>query len=220
MISLQNISKRYRQKIVYESLTLDVPAHQLTVIVGENGIGKSTLLKMMAGIERPDSGLILYDAHVWSKKEQQRLIGYVPQDIALWEHMTLEANIQFFKSLMSSPLLDDDIAAYVDMLGIQSYLKTAVRKLSGGTQRKANLLIGLLSAPQLLILDEPTVGIDLKSRTDIQQLLQQLKTQMTIVMTTHLLDEMTQLADHTVLIGQDPFYEQVLVEAKQTFEKI
>jgi ABC-2 type transport system ATP-binding protein len=220
MISLQNVSKRYRQKIVYEALTLEVPAHQLTVIVGENGIGKSTLLKMMACIERPDRGNIVYDREEWGKKEQQQFIGYVPQDIALWEHMTLEANIQFFKSLVKAPIPDDDIAAYVEMLGIAPYLKTVVRKLSGGTQRKANLLIGLLSAPRLLILDEPTVGIDLKSRTDIQQLLQQLKAHMTIVMTTHLLDEMTQFADHTILIGHDPFYEQVLVESGQTFTKI
>lgn len=91
-------------------------------------------------------------------------------------------------------------------------LHQPISKLSGGTKRKANLLIGLLHQPTFLILDEPTVGIDLKSRYEIQSLIRQLKSTCTIVMTTHHLDEVEAVADHIITIGKDPFYKQVLQE--------
>lgn len=106
---------------------------------------------------------------------------------------------------------------YIKQLNLKD-LHVTVSNLSGGTQRKVNVLIGLLSQPQILILDEPTVGIDLKSRYDIHRLLNQMKHECLIILTTHHLDEVEALADCIKVIGSDPFYKDVLQDKQWRYE--
>lgn len=214
MITLQRLTKRYRKKALYEECSFEIPTAGMTLFIGQNGIGKSTLLKMIAGIEQPDDGKILYDGEQWSVAKRKKHIGYVPQEIALWEHMTVYENVEFFKGLLQDTIDDELIAYYLEKLAMTNDQHTVVKKLSGGTQRKANLLIGLLAKPTILILDEPTVGIDLKSRTEIQQVLRELTTTCTVLLTTHLVDEIEAFTDNVVLIGDDVFYRDML-EKKQ-----
>lgn len=220
MITLQNVTKHYRKKAVYEKCSLEIPTAGMTLFIGQNGIGKSTLLKMIAGIEKPDAGTILYDGAQWSANERKKRIGYVPQEIALWEHMTVDENIAFFKGLLKETIDDALIAYYLQKLAIEQERKTVVKKLSGGTQRKVNLIIGLLAKPSILILDEPTVGIDLKSRTEIQHVLHELSATCTVLLTTHLLDEIEAFTDNIVLIGDDTFYRDMLEEKNIAYTKL
>ncbi|HLR18869.1 MAG TPA: ABC transporter ATP-binding protein [Staphylococcus sp.] len=217
MIELQNIKKQYRSKSIFKSLSMTFEDNQLTVLLGENGAGKSTLLRMISGLEAPDYGKITYFGNEVGKKQLQDMIGYVPQDIALFEHMTVNENINCFKALCKRPIAEEKIDQYATQLNLKDRTAT-VSKLSGGTKRKVNVLIGLLSNPQILILDEPTVGIDLKSRYDIHSLLNKMKTQCLIILTTHHLDEVEALADQIKVIGTDPFYRQVLTDKKWHFE--
>ncbi|MBV2578031.1 ATP-binding cassette domain-containing protein [Staphylococcus aureus] len=162
MIEINNLSKRYRNKQIFNHLTMSFESNRLTVLLGDNGAGKSTLLRMIAGIEKANDGTI---------NEYLQQLNF------------------------------DDTSAKVSTL-------------SGGNKRKINILVGLLGQPRILILDEPTVGIDLKSRHDIHQLLNIMKSKCLIILTTHHLDEVEALADDIKLIGQDPFYQHVL-EDKQ-----
>lgn len=190
---------------------------QLTVLLGENGAGKSTLLRMIAGLEQLTKGEIRYFGEQLSKKQRQDKIGYVPQDIALFEHMTVNENIRCFKALCKTPLSNVLIDEYARQLNLNERTMT-ISNLSGGTKRKVNVLIGLLSNPQILILDEPTVGIDLKSRFDIHNLLNTMKRERLIILTTHHLDEVEALADQIKVIGNDPFYREILEDKHWAFE--
>ncbi|KIJ88081.1 ATP-binding cassette domain-containing protein [Staphylococcus saprophyticus] len=217
MIELKNLSKHYRKKCIFESLDMTFENLQLTVLLGENGAGKSTLLRMIAGLEQLTKGEIRYFGEQLSKKQRQDKIGYVPQDIALFEHMTVNENIRCFKALCKAPLSNVLIDEYARQLNLNERTMT-ISNLSGGTKRKVNVLIGLLSNPQILILDEPTVGIDLKSRFDIHNLLNTMKRERLIILTTHHLDEVEALADQIKVIGNDPFYREILEDKHWAFE--
>lgn len=217
MIELKNLSKHYRKKCIFESLDMTFENLQLTVLLGENGAGKSTLLRIIAGLEQLTKGEIRYFGEQLSKKQRQDKIGYVPQDIALFEHMTVNENIRCFKALCKTPLSNVLIDEYARQLNLNERTMT-ISNLSGGTKRKVNVLIGLLSNPQILILDEPTVGIDLKSRFDIHNLLNTMKRERLIILTTHHLDEVEALADQIKVIGNDPFYREILEDKHWAFE--
>lgn len=219
MIGLKNATKSFKNKVLFSELTLKIPAYQVTVLLGGNGVGKTTLLHVLAGLEKLNAGTVTDNNHVLTKKILQQKIGFVPQDIALWEHLTIAENIRFFKTLKKNAIDDKQIQHYCRLLQLEE-LHQPVEHLSGGTKRKANMLIGLLHRPELLILDEPTVGIDLKSRYEIHQLINFLKTQCTIILTTHHLDEVDAVADNIFLLGKDPFYKDVLTRENISFKDL
>ncbi|MCG7419092.1 ABC transporter ATP-binding protein [Macrococcus epidermidis] len=217
MIEVKNLTKRYGKKEIFNQLNTTFEDRAVTILLGENGAGKSTLLRMIAKLETQDAGEIIYFGEDLSHKSLKNRLGYIPQDIALFEHLSVRDNIKFFKGLYSSPIDDNLLNTYKDALNIRED-KAKVQSLSGGTKRKVNMLIGLLGNPDIIILDEPTVGIDLKSRYDIHRLINQLKQSKLIILTTHHLDEVEAIGDHIKLIGKDPFYKQVLTDKDWTFE--
>lgn len=216
MIEIKHLQKQFHNNIIFDDLNMTITNNCLTVLLGDNGAGKSTLLRMLAGIDNLNSGEINYFGQHWNKKQLQHNIGYVPQDIALFEHLSVADNITFFKSLCKNPISNDTIKDYLKQLNFDN-TAIKVEKLSGGNKRKINILIGLLNNPNILLLDEPTVGIDLKSRYEIHRLLNVLKAECLIILTTHHLDEVEALADDIKLIGHDPFYRQVLDDKEMPY---
>lgn len=218
MITIEKGAKSFGKKKLFQQLNMAFEPQKVTVLLGENGAGKSTLLHILAGLETLDAGHVLYEQSPISPKKIHEMIGFVPQEIALWEHLTVMQNIQFFKKQKKGAISEEQITRYCEQLHLVD-LHQPISKLSGGTKRKANLLIGLLHQPKFLILDEPTVGIDLKSRYEIQALIRELKSTCTIVMTTHHLDEVEAVADCIITMGKDPFYENVLREKGLLFKE-
>ncbi|WP_414050735.1 ABC transporter ATP-binding protein [Macrococcus animalis] len=217
MIEIHNLTKSYGEKEIFNKLNTIFTDRSVTILLGENGAGKSTLLRMIAKLESPNSGDIKYFGTVLLSKDLKERLGYIPQDIALFEHMSVRENINFFKGLYKNPISEDLIAVYKQSLNLNEDSKK-IQLLSGGTKRKVNMLIGLLGNPEIIILDEPTVGIDLKSRYDIHRLINQLKQDKLIILTTHHLDEVEAIGDEIKLIGKDPFYKEVLIEKGWEFE--
>lgn len=217
MITIENLSKSYKDKQIFQNFNTTFKDKTLTVLLGENGAGKSTLLRIITALEKANDGTVKYFGDQLSNREIKEKIGYIPQDIALFEHLTVNENIEFFKALSQKSISPDLIEDYCEKLNLFER-KAKISALSGGTKRKVNLLIGLLSNPSILILDEPTVGIDLKSRYDIHQLLNSLKESRLIILTTHHLDEVESLADEIKLIGKDSFYRNILTEKGWDFE--
>lgn len=217
MIEVKNLTKRYGKKEIFNQLNTTFEDRAVTILLGENGAGKSTLLRMIAKLETQDTGEIIYFGKDLSHKTLKNHLGYIPQDIALFEHLSVHDNIKFFKGLYTSSIDDNLLNIYKDALNLRED-KAKVQSLSGGTKRKVNMLIGLLGNPDIIILDEPTVGIDLKSRYDIHRLINQLKQSKLIILTTHHLDEVEAIGNHIKLIGKDPFYKQVLTDKGWTFE--
>jgi len=219
MITVENVYKRYKQKIIFEGLNTRFKRNALTILLGENGAGKSTLLRIIAGLENADKGVVKYNDEPLDLKRIHKVLGYIPQDIALFEHMSVDDNVKLFRSLYQQSIDDETILKYKALLNLNES-KAVVSSLSGGTKRKVNLLIGLLGKPEIIILDEPTVGIDMKSRYDIHRLLNELKQHTLIIMTTHHMDEVQAIADDIKLIGRDPFYKEVLETSGLQFENM
>ncbi len=186
---------------------------EIVGLVGENGAGKSTLLQILATALQPTAGELRLNGKRYEDdfKQLRKKIGYVPQDISVWEEYTVEENMRFFEKLSwKRRSLEECRNLVLDMQLTQ--WKEPVHSLSGGMKRKLNLAISLLHDPILLLLDEPTVGIDLKSKMEIGSYLLDLakKEGKMILYTSHDMDEITNLCDRVYSIGDDPFYPSLL----------
>lgn len=218
MLNVQSIHKKYGKRTILDDISFTVERGQIVGLVGENGAGKSTLLQLLATLTKSTSGNIKLDdiPYNGSIKKLRKQIGFVPQDIAVWEEFTVEENMVFFEKLAwKSKKLSELQQLCVDM-ELHKW-REKVHTLSGGMKRKLNLAISLIHDPTLLLLDEPTVGIDLRSKQEIATYLKTLAEEKgkIIIYTSHDMDEIMHLCDYTYCLGKDPFYEQFLKERHQ-----
>lgn len=192
-ISIKSLEKRFQHKQVIAPLSLDVPKGQLMGLLGPSGCGKTTLIKMIMGMLKPDSGTIqVLDLNV-PHKQLLNDIGYMAQSDALYTDLTGEENLHFFAKLYSLPKAEriERVAYAASLVRLTDDLRQKVENYSGGMKRRLSLAIALIQNPKLLILDEPTVGIDPVLKKEIWQELIRLKDQeqKTILVTTHAMDE-------------------------------
>ena len=213
MLEVKSLSKKYGEKTVFEDLELSAEAGEIIGLVGENGAGKSTLLKILATLSLPSSGEISLMNQTYRKNEKKlrEYIAYVPQDIALFEELTVMENMKFFQKLSRKKVSKEDLKALLSSVNLQAD-QVKVSNLSGGMKRKLNLAVSLISDPKLLLLDEPTVGIDLRSRIEIGAFLKKLALEknILIIYTSHDMNEIEQVCSRVVIIGEDPFYSKIL----------
>lgn len=213
MLNIQQLTKLYGRKKVLNDVSFSIDKGQIVGLVGENGAGKSTLLSILATLQQPTKGTVSLNNQQYKDhlKEIRKQIGFVPQEIAIWDDLTVEENMVFFEKLSWVKKTKDELRQLCLNMKLDQW-KEPVKILSGGMKRKLNLAISLIHDPQVLLLDEPTVGIDLKSRTEIGNYLHELATsqEKIIVYTSHDMDEIKTLCDHVFCLGNDPFYEQYL----------
>lgn len=212
MLRVEALYKSYGKEAVLENFSLQADRGEIIGLVGENGAGKSTLLKIIATLNRPTSGEVYIDEQSYGKyyKKLRRKIGYVPQEVELWEELTVMENMKFFEELSPENRSVSELKGLLSELHLEKY-NTKVNRLSGGMKRKLNLAISLIHEPELLLLDEPTAGIDLKSRIEIGKFLKSLSDKGTLIIyTSHDMTEIKELCDRTIFIGRDPFYKNIL----------
>lgn len=217
MLKVQSIHKKYGTTPVLENVSFQVQPGEIVGLVGENGAGKSTLLHILATLQKATNGTISLDdiAYKTNMKRIRKKIGFVPQEIAVWEDLTVEENMVFFEKLAWKNKTKAELRQLCLDMELDKW-KEKVSTLSGGMKRKLNLAITLIHNPELLLLDEPTVGIDLKSKQEIAHYLKQLaETGKTIMYTSHDMDEIIQLCDYIYCLGADPFYKEFLQERGQ-----
>jgi len=219
MLNVTKVSKAFGTHQVLKEISFKVNPGEIIGLVGENGAGKSTLLKILATIDRPDSGSISLNNNDYKKdnKAIRQTLGFVPQDIAVWEDFSVEENMVFFEKLGWVKKSKESLQELCLEMKLNRW-KEKVNTLSGGMKRKLNLAITLIHEPGLLLLDEPTVGIDLKSKNEIGTYLKNLAItkQTAIVYTSHDMDEINKLCDRVLCIGDDPFYKEILKENEKT----
>lgn len=223
MLEVQQLQKKYKEKIVLENVSFDLKSGEIVGLVGENGAGKSTLLQLLATVMQPTEGEIRLNGLSYQNntKEIRQEIGYVPQDISIWEEFTVEENMLFFEKLSWKRRTREECRQIC--LDMQlTHWKEGVHSLSGGMKRKLNLAISLLHDPELLLLDEPTVGIDLKSKTEIGSYLHSLAKNegKMIIYTSHDMEEITNICDRIYTIGKDPFYWDLLTSNHVVVERL
>lgn len=192
-IVLTAIEKRFQHKQVIAPLSLEVPTGQLIGLLGPSGCGKTTLIKMIMGMIKPDNGRIYVFDYVVPHKQLLMDIGYMAQSDALYTDLTGAENLHFFAKLyrLSKKERIERVAYAAHLVRLTDDLNSKVMNYSGGMKRRLSLAIALIQNPKVLILDEPTVGIDPVLKKEIWQELIRLKEEenKTILVTTHAMDE-------------------------------
>ena len=204
-IQVKEISKSYSDIHALKGLSMEIPAGTLFGILGPNGAGKSTLIKILATLIEPDSGEIFINNINLIKNSRQirELIGYVAQDVALDKILTGRELLDFQSDLyhINKNKKIERIETLINQLEMNDWIDRKCGTYSGGMKRRIDLAAGLLHLPKVLILDEPTVGLDIESRNIIWQLLKDLRNDgMTVLLSSHYLDEIDKLADRLIII--------------------
>ncbi|HOY32826.1 MAG TPA: ABC transporter ATP-binding protein [Bacteroidales bacterium] len=196
IIEIVNLSKTYRgsDRPAVDHVSLTIRQNEIFGLLGPNGAGKTTTISILCGLFAPSAGEVYIDGlSVKSDKEKiKNIIGIVPQDIALYPSLTAYENLRFIGRMygLKGAVLKQRIGMYVELLGLQDSLRKKINTFSGGMKRRINLVAGLLHNPRIVILDEPTVGVDVQSRNLMVQYLGELnKTGTTIIYTSHYLQE-------------------------------
>lgn len=207
MIHIKNLHKTYDGRTALADVSLHVPRGQIFGLLGVNGAGKTTLISILSGILAKTSGQIVINGVDLDNDPSvlQQFLGLVPQHLAFYPTLSVQENLEFYAGMLdlSDRHKNERIAEAVAVTDLHDHLHYWAGRLSGGLQRRLNLAIGLLSAPQLLILDEPTVGIDLQSRNFILRSLMRLRDAgVTIIYTSHYLDEVQQICDAVAIIDR------------------
>ena len=205
MISISNLHFSYsNNEVIFSDFNLEIKAGSLFGLIGPNGAGKSTLISLITGLNLPEKGEIKIDGKDLSSSRHELLnkLSSVPQEYAFYPKLTVLQNLNFFCRLykhIENP--KENIDKAIELTGLTDYQERAAGKLSGGLKRRLNLAIGLLNKPTLLILDEPTVGIDPQSRHFILAAIKQLnKEGTTILYTSHYMEEIEGLCDTIAVI--------------------
>jgi len=205
MLEAKALKKSFGKITAVDGVNLRAGAAETIGLLGPNGAGKTTTISMIAGLVRPDSGEVLIDGSPLRGDTDpvKRKIGLVPQDMALFDELSALDNLTFFGALYSirGGALKKAIADALALVGLADRAKDKVRTFSGGMKRRLNLAAALLHDPQILLLDEPTVGVDPQSRNAIFDNLETLKKRgKTLVYTTHYMEEAERLCDRIIII--------------------
>lgn len=208
IIEIKNISKKFDDKVVLDNISFNIEKGDIFGLIGPNGAGKSTLINIMTGLLDANSGSITiggYDTKKQSLKSKE-FLGLVPQELALMESITAYDNLEFFGSLygLKGKLLKERIHHALDITGLTEKKKDKVKKFSGGMKRRLNLAAAIMHEPKILILDEPTVGIDPQSRNHIFEFIKGVNrdNNTTILYTSHYMEEVEYLCNNLFIIDE------------------
>ena len=205
-IEVLNITKRFGENLVLDNVSFKVNEGEIFGFIGPNGAGKSTLINIMTTILYPDRGTIKicgFDVLKGPVKAKE-CIGYVPQDISLLEELNAYGNLEYFGALygLKGKLLKERIKEAIKITGLEEKKREKVKKYSGGMKRRLNLAVGIMHHPKVLILDEPTVGIDPQSRNHIFNFIKKVgkEWKTTVIYTSHYIEEVEELCDRVFII--------------------
>ncbi len=206
MIKAENLRKEYSDLIAVDGVSFEIAAGETFGFLGPNGAGKSTTINMLAGVLAPDSGEVAIDDETDpTRPEVRRKLGLAPQALALYDELTAIENVSFFGSLygVRGATLRERVAWSLDFVGLTDRGGDRAKTYSGGMSRRLNLACALVHGPPVLLLDEPTVGVDPQSRNLIFDKVEELKaTGRTLLYTTHYMEEAERLCDRVAIIDQ------------------
>ncbi|MGA2504068.1 MAG: ABC transporter ATP-binding protein [Anaerolineales bacterium] len=206
ILEVKNLVKKYGDLAAVKSISFEIQKGEIFSLLGPNGAGKTTTISMISGLLAPTSG----DASIGGFSithqalEAKRLLGVVPQEIALYPTLTARQNLEFFGRMygLGGKELTRRVDAMLDFVELRDRQSDRIETFSGGMKRRINIAAGLLHDPQVIYMDEPTVGIDPQSRRRILDTVKQLREQrgMTVLYTTHLMEEAQELSDRVGII--------------------
>ena len=192
-----DLTKKYKDKLAVNGLNLEVKKGELFALLGVNGAGKTTTIKMLSGLIKPTNGEIIIN-NMDMKKDVYKIksiLNVSPQETAVAPNLTILENLEFMAGVYEINDKEKEINELVKMFHLEDYLNKRCKKLSGGTMRKVSIAISLINDPEIIFLDEPTLGLDVISRKELWKVINGLKGKKTIILTTHYMEEAESLSD-------------------------
>lgn len=206
-VNVRNLLKKYGELCAVDHLSFTVAKGEIFGLLGPNGAGKSTTLSVITTLTDFDKGEIQIDGIDIRKDKMKikQLIGMVPQDIAIYDHLNALENVKFFASLygLRGKRLTDMAKEALEFVGLSDKMKMKPKQMSGGMRRRLNIACGIAHAPQLIVLDEPTVGVDTQSREHILNSIRKLRERgATVIYTSHYMQEVEEICDRIAIIDR------------------
>ncbi len=202
-LEVDSLVKHFGQVVGVDGISLKLRSGECLGLLGPNGAGKSTLIRAISGRVIPDAGRIEVFGGAAGSAAARAVLGWVPQDLALYPRLTAAENLRAFGSYygLGGKKLDDAVAWSLDWAALQDRAGALTRNLSGGMKRRLNMAAGLIHQPRLVLMDEPTVGVDPQSRNRIFEMIEALRAKgMTIIYTTHYMEEAERLCDRIAIV--------------------
>jgi ABC-2 type transport system ATP-binding protein len=225
IVSISNVSKNYKKINALKNLDLDIKQGELFGLLGVNGAGKTTLIKILCGLCKKNDGKVFIDGLDLDKDidKIKEIVDISPQETSIALNLTVKENLEFFANVYNKST-KQDIDDIINTFSLTQVLDQRAKTLSGGFKRRLSIAVALISKPKLLFLDEPTLGLDVFARRELWNIINKLKGKITIVLTSHYLEEIESLCDRVAILSKGKLLavgeiEQIKQSAKaQTFE--
>ena len=205
-IKIENLTKNYKEVVAVDNLSLTVKKGELFSLLGVNGAGKTTTIKMLCCLTEPSSGdaFVLGNSIRTQKSAVKQVIALSPQETAVAPMLTAKENLELICGAYGIEKFkkEEQIKRLTRLLNLESVLNRKAGKLSGGWQRRLSIAMALISEPQILFLDEPTLGLDVIARSELWDIIRALKGKVTVILTTHYMEEAEALSDRIAIMKE------------------
>ena len=211
MVQIAHINKSFGAQQVLRDVSLDIPAGQIVGLLGPNGAGKSTLMKILIGLWSTDSGTV----------QVPQRIGYLPENNPLYEDMYVSEYLEFMAGLTNRQIVNRQIVnELAELVGLSPERHKHIRELSKGYRQRVGLAQALLGDPQLLILDEPTTGLDPNQLVEIRALIKNLGKDRTVILSTHIMQEVREMCDRVIILDHGTIKADEPIEEIDNLEQL
>ena len=221
MIGVKNVTKKYGSFTAVDNISFDVKDGEVVGFLGPNGAGKSTTMNMITGFIEPTDGQIIINGNDISKKPKKakKQIGYMPENVPLYYDLTVKEFVTYMAELKFVKRQDkkEQVEKVIKETGLESVQKKLIKNLSRGYKQRVSMAGALVGDPDVIILDEPTVGLDPKQITEIRNLIKELGKKHTVILSTHILPEVSQICERVVIINKGKI---VAVDTPENLEKM
>ena len=204
-IETRGLTRCFGERRAVDDLSLEIRQGEIFALLGLNGAGKTTAIRMLCGLLRPTAGDALVHGHsiTAEPEEAKRLLNLSPQETAVAGKLTVRENLEFTARIYGANAAEarERASRFLQDFGLAERANDYAKKLSGGMQRRLSLAMALISDPKIVFLDEPTLGLDIVSRRELWKIVRQMKGRLTVVLTTHYLEEAEALADRVGIMA-------------------
>ena len=206
MIEVKNVTKKYGEFLAVDNVNFNIKEGEIVGLLGPNGAGKSTTMNMLTGFIEPTEGEIIIDGYDMEKKPQKakKQIGYMPEGVPLYNDLTVKEFVSYMADLKMVAKKDrkENIQKVIEQTNLADVQNKLIRNLSRGYKQRVSMAGALVGEPKILILDEPTVGLDPKQITEIRTLIKSLGKNHTIILSSHILSEVSQICEKVIIINK------------------
>ena len=203
-IETNKLTKKFKEKTAVNGINLKINEGELFALLGTNGAGKTTTIKMLSTLILPTEGeiKILGLDIVKDRQKIKEILNVSPQETAIAPNLSVKENLEFMAGVYQIPKKEEKIDELVKLFKLEEVLKQKAKTLSGGWQRKVSIAIALINEPKILFLDEPTLGLDVIARKELWNVIEKLKGKITIILTTHYMEEAESLSDRIGIMAK------------------